>query len=222
MSFELVAYEKLKKSIFESIKSLILYYDRDHKIDPDNIKKSLEILPQERRIQSEVFLRTIELLDPLSNELLKQTKVLNAITCYFRANIKERYRWTSPTHSNFFNSLTTSLDITLDKEPNKNDLFEMYTALDEFLRSHVYKESNPRKGYLESQYFDIEGYNVVTDIGALKTKLKEFEQETLLDAEELRIKQQKPGNLGLFGGGSSADKASKKEEKAAVSSVSPH
>ncbi len=217
MSFTLVAYNLLKASIKESIVTELK--EKDKGFDPLKLEESIEKLSTDRRIQVRLLLKAITLLDasnPNTVEALRvQARILNAISYYIRDQIKISYETTfpyvSPERSTLYNSLTTSLDLNKDNFPDNADLADMYGALEKFLRSHVYKSSDPRKGYLEEQPFDIKGYAVETDIITLSTKVQTWRVEVIQRAKEQHLKEletRKPvvaskgyfGLGGIFGG----------------------
>ena len=219
MPFTLVAYDLLKSSIVESINSLM----KHHKLDVNKPEESLFKLPAERRVQSQFLLNTITLLDPLDKQPEDQARILNAAAYYVRSTIsdiyKNSYAVKSPERSNFYNSLTTSLDLNKGNEPGLNDLVDMYGSLEKFIRSNVYKSSDPRKNYLKAQPYSIEGYSVEDDIIALSSQVHKWRVEIIVKAKEQHQKEladKKPappsrGFLGLFGASAAAAHATSKK-----------
>ncbi|HAT7071949.1 TPA: Dot/Icm T4SS effector Lem14 [Legionella pneumophila] len=200
MSFELVAYEKLKGSIRESIITLIKSHNEKAKIIEDKLEDSVKEVSRERQPQVHVLLKTIELLDNSSKEPEDKARVLNALAYYIRDQIAATYKYTSPDNSDFYKSLTISLDLNKDNNPNREDLVDMYSALEKFLRCHVYKNSDPRKGYLDKQPFAIKHYSVVDDILELSDRVHKLRREIIIAARDLHLLQQKPKSSqgGLF------------------------
>lgn len=232
MSFELVAYEKLKTSVRESVKTLVLHHNKDQKINPEKLEEAVKDLPIERKAQALVLLKTIELLDKTVDVTVK-SRVLNALCYFIHQKIDDSYNGSfnllvSSERSNLYTSLTTALELTKDNQPGKNDLVDMYKELIHFLKQNVYIHADPRKGYLGDQPFALEGYNVLTDLKALIKKVAEVEVDLVDAAEEKRLQQSKPkastGILGgLFGGGATSATSTtsgkhkpKKEEASAV------
>ncbi|HAT1658172.1 TPA: Dot/Icm T4SS effector Lem14 [Legionella pneumophila] len=214
MSFELVAYEKLKGSIRESIITLIKSHNEKAKIIEDKLEDSVKEVSRERQPQVLVLLKTIELLDNSSKEPEDKARVLNALAYYIRDQIAATYKYTSPDNSDFYKSLTISLDLNKDNNPNREDLADMYGALEKFLRSHVYKNSDPRKGYLDKQPFAIKHYSVVDDILELSDRVHKLRREIIIAARDLHLLQQKPKGSqgGLFSVSSGKEKVTDTQE----------
>ncbi|BCA96195.1 hypothetical protein TUM19329_25560 [Legionella antarctica] len=193
MSFTLVAYDLLKTSIKESIVTEI----KSKGLDPLKLEESIEKLPDDRRIQARLLLKTIALLDavnPKTEEARRiQARILNAITFYIRDQIKVIYETTfpyvSPERSTLYNHLTASLDLNTNNYPDTADLVDMYGSLRKFLLMHVYKSAKPKKGYLEEQPFDIKGYSVESDIITLSTKVHTWGMEVIQRAKERHLEE---------------------------------
>lgn len=162
------------------------------------------------------MLKTIELLDNSSKEPEDKARVLNALAYYIRDQIAATYKYTSPDNSDFYKSLTISLDLNKDNNPNREDLADMYSALEKFLRSHVYKNSDPRKGYLDKQPFAIKHYSVVDDILELSDRVHKLRHEIIIAARDLHLLQQKPKSSqgGLFSVPSGKEKVTDTHEVA--------
>jgi hypothetical protein len=209
MTFELVAYEKLKGKLIESVKTLIRTYIPKAEIDDDLTKlESLLNDPRvsaDRRPQCILILKAITLLDPSSESIDSKSRVLNSLAYYIHQKIESTYKHTSATNSNLYNSLTTALGLSKENTPDNIDLPDMYSALSKFLRAHIYKSGDPRKGYLDKQVLDIPDYVVETDIKAIELRMHELRVINIDDAYKLHLKQQKPkasevGYIGsLFG-----------------------
>lgn len=185
MSFDLVAYNLLKLNIQESINTEI----REHGGDPIKLEESIQKLSAERRIQATYLLKTINLLDVSTASLLDKSRILNAATYYIRDQIGNSYKWANPERSTLFNLLTTSLVLNNDNNPDRDDLVDMYGPLEKFMRSHVYKLLDPRKGYLDVQPYAIEGYSVKKQIKRLAEKLFVWKNE-ILDAAEIKYQKE--------------------------------
>ncbi|KTD64998.1 hypothetical protein [Legionella shakespearei] len=233
MSFELVAYDKLKTSVRESVKTLVLHHNKDQKINPEKLEEAVKDLPIERKSQALLLLKTIELLDKTVDMTVK-SRVLNALCYFIHQKIDDSYKnsynpLVSSERSNFYTSLTTALELTKENQPGKNDLVDMYGELIHFFKQHVYIHADPRKGYMGDQPFALEGYDVLADIKTLIKKVRDVEVELVDAAEEKRQQQLKPkastGILGgLFGGGATGTTSSKhkaKKEEAAVVTAGP-
>ncbi|WP_454783196.1 hypothetical protein [Legionella sp. WA2022007384] len=174
MGFQYVKYDKLAKYITESIATEL----KSHKLDEKNIPKSLKILSishPERAIQCKYLNAILNCLEQSDNDDEDKKIVLNAAAYYIRDQIFKSYQGTvtpyflSPENSTLFNALTTSLNLTLDNFPDSKDLLDMYDALSNFMHSHVYVDSDPRKGYLSpsQQAFS-------------KTKIRDYKVEDVL------------------------------------------
>jgi hypothetical protein len=222
MGFDLVAYDKLKQSVRESVKTLVLHHNKDQKINPEKLEEAVKDLPIERKAQALLLLKTIELLDKTVDMTVK-SRVLNALCYFIHQKIEDSYKSSynplvSSERSNLYSSLTTALELTKDNQPGKNDLVDMYKELNHFFKQHVYIHADPRKGYMGDQPFSLEGYDVLADIKTLTKKVAEVEIELVDAAEEKRLQQLKPkastGILGgLFGGGASSSTSSKSKAK---------
>lgn len=216
MSFTLIAYDVLKLSIKQSIIKEV----ESKELDPLKLEESIEQLPTDRRIQATFLLKTIKSLDSLSSSSVEKARILNAAAYFTHQKIAKTYNWVSPERSTFYNSLTTSLDLRKGNQPERDDLVDMYGPLEKFLRSNVYVSSDPRKGYLKKQPFDITGYSVETDIITLSTQVQAWRVELIQSAKELHLKVLEAKNpvskgfLGLGGlfGGSTPTVAEKKGE----------
>lgn len=230
MSFELVAYEKLKLSVKESIKTLVLHHNKDQKINPEKLEEAVKDLPIERKAQALLLLKTIELLDKTTDITVK-ARVLNALCYFIHEKINESYKGSynplaSSERSNLYTSLTTSLELTKENQPGRNDLVDMYKELISFFKQHIYIHADPRKGYLGDQPFTLDGYDVLGDLKSLIKKVSEVEVELVEAAEEKRLQQLKPkasvGILGgLFGGGATSSTKHKSKKEEATTTVGP-
>jgi len=193
MSFELVALDLLKKSLKESIITLIKSHIKPLPYDESKARELLEKLPEERKVQAKYLQRTMAMLDksPPRTELegINQARVLNAAAYYVRDQIAKTYNYISPEGSTFYNSLTTSLNLKIDNQPARNDLVDMYAALEEFMRNQVFKEGDPRKGAIKKHLYLINSYTVETDIITLATKVFEWRVEIITEAKEARLKE---------------------------------
>lgn len=225
MSFEYVAYDKLKASVKESIVTLIKHHNPKHKPNLDKLEDSVKEVSAVRQPQAYVLLKAIELLDKSGKSAEVKAHVLNALVYHIREKINTtEYGYVSPERSNFFNSLTTSLELTVDNKPERDDLFEMYKHLSKFLCANTYNNSSPRKGYLPEQPFEIEGYDIVADIRDLSKKIFELGDQIIVAAEELHKRQQKPAKSsgGIFGslfGSSKPDPKSSKDNHSSTPSA---
>ncbi|KTD51260.1 hypothetical protein [Legionella quateirensis] len=226
MAFELVAYEILKTNIIESIISLIKSHDSKYKIDPEKLWEAVEILPEERRVQSQQLLKTINLLDNQKEHMDKDevARVLNTLAFYIYEKIENSYSGLyalvlSSDRSSFKRCLELSLDLKLSNKPGDIELVDMYKSLEKFLSDNVYVGGDCRKGYLPNQPFDIKGYKVEDDIKDLISKGKDL-RLSLIDAAASKKEQTASpakSSSTLFGGSSSkaskerADKAHAKD-----------
>lgn len=215
MSFTLVAYDVLKASIKESVKTLV----RSHGLHPSQWEESVKLLHAERRIPAMFLLKTISLLDA-SDKPLEQARILNAAAYFIRDQIGHTYSYGSPERSTFYNSLTTSLGLNKENKPERDDLVEMYSPLKRFLRKGVYMYVGPKLVYLDVQLFNIEGYSAAKDLEVLSNNLQGWETEATKEAEALYLKRldvnksiAPPRGLfgGLFGSSSSAPKEESKK-----------
>lgn len=205
MSFTLVAYEKLKNHIEEAIKTLVSH----HK------KETVGEIPDERRIQAQVLLKTIELCDKIKvstdDERNDQATILNAAVYYIHLQIENSYKGsylTKPTNSNFYNSLTTSLDLSVNNTPSLIERRNLFAALDLFQREHMYKDGDAAKGVLSTQVFDIKGYSIKDDNLALTEIHHQLVLKIDKDAWALHEKSQtksKGGQSSFFGSGATID-----------------
>lgn len=213
MSFELVAYLKLKDSIKESVKTLILDHDSKHKINPDKLMESTEILTGDRKVQAQLLLTAINLLDKSTDES-EQARVLNTLAYYIYDKINASYNYLNPERSCLFRSLTTALNITVDNKPKSVDLIDMYPSLKKFFSNHVYVDGDMRKGYLPTQPLAIKGYIVENDIKDLGSKINDITAELVDAAKQKNEQLHKPQSSSIFGWwGSSAASTTTKEVK---------
>ncbi len=248
MSFVLVAHDKLKQSIKESIITLIKHHTDNRPVDPDKLKEAVVKLPDDRRTQAEFLLKVISLTDLMdtSNPLAIQRKarVLNAAAYYVHTKIEKSYdegyisRYVpkfimSEENSDFFKSLRTALVIDDENKPNNNDLVDMYKDLKQFLCNHVYKDGDPRKPYLDLQAFSADsvqgvyGYEVEKDIRDLTDKVSTIEDTLVRAAKKLHQASLRPAKSGGFfsgwlGGASTIPAPVKDTHKDDITSAAPH
>ncbi|STY28900.1 Dot/Icm T4SS effector [Legionella wadsworthii] len=208
MGFQYVEYDTLAKYIRESIATEV----RRHGIDDRNLTKALRILyisHPERATQCKYLLAVLNCLDKSS--LANKECVLNAAAFYIRDQISVSYkealtsRFLAPENSTLFNTLTTSLNLTLDNFPDSKNLLDMYDALNQFMHAHVYQDGDPRKGYLDLskqpfannkiKKFKVEKVlqDLVTKVAGLRLKLIDKAKE-----EQSKESSKKPTRLGLF------------------------
>jgi hypothetical protein len=221
MPFQLVAYDKLKSSIEESITTVI----KHHKLDPDNRDESINNLPDPTRIiQIKFLMRTMSLLDKIEDtsaeRTLQNARILNAAVYFVCKQIELTYT-RSPDNSKLYSTLTTSLNLDTENLPNRLNKLTMYNSLAKFLRANTYNEANPSKGYLPKQPYNIPGYVVKNDIKDLSTQVHQFKMELLDEAEAQQLEKAKSAKktvasgLGLLSGfgamfGSQSSVATKK------------
>ena len=167
MSFNLVAYDKLKPSLQECVVTL------------SNKPKGISA---ERKSQTDFLLKTIKLLDNSEYAALEKSTILNAAAYYIYSEIYASYKFKSIT-STLYNSLNTSLELDNENKPNREDLIILYSGLEKFLRANVHVDSDPTKGYLPIQPFNIKGFNVISHIKNLDTKINDWKIEELKEAE---------------------------------------
>lgn len=193
MPFELVALDLLKASLKESIITLIKSHIKPLPYDESKAEELIQKLPEERRVQVKFLQKTMLVLDksPPKTELegINQARILNAAAYYVRDQIAKTYNYVSPERSTFFNSLTTSLNLKVDNQPVRNDLVDMYAALEEFMRNQVFKDGDPRKGIVKKHPYLIRGYCVENDIISLATKVFDWRIEIITEAKETRLKE---------------------------------
>ena len=192
MPFALVAPDRIKSNLIQSIKTLIEHHNPSHQVDPDNLKDSIVLLAEgsERRMQADWILKIIALTDPLSVSTEQDRRykagILNAAAYYVRDKIAKTYNYAGPERSTFYKTLTTSLAIDEANKPGPNDVLVLYRSLKRFLCKHVYTEGEAAKGYLVPQVFAIKGYAVEDDIIDLVGKIAEKELEQIRDARLLQ------------------------------------
>ena len=169
MSFQLVSYPLLVKHIEASLKTEVEH----HRQNSQNLAAAIQNLPEERRIQAQYLLTVVECLKASDKSPEDKARVLNAAAYYVHAKIYSTYKYLlSPERSTLYNSLTTSLNLNAENEPDSSDLLDLYEPLQHFMQAHVYKGADPRKGYLgaDKQPFSsdrIEGYDVAADLKRL-------------------------------------------------------
>ncbi len=209
MGFQYVEYDTLSKYIRESIATEV----KSHNLDAKNLPKALRSLSinyPERAIQCKYLLAVLACLDKSSG--IDKTCILNAAAFYIRDQIFKSYKgslisfFLSPENSTLFNALTTSLNLTLENFPDSKDLIDMYDALSNFMHAHVYKDSDPRKGYLDpgKQPFSgqkIRNYKVEIVLKDLVKKVTGFRLEQIEQTREEQLSDSDRKNknrIGLF------------------------
>lgn len=218
MSFELVAHDKLKQSIKESIVSLIKHHHPTRPVDPEKLAASIVLLPDERRTQAEFLLKVATLTETMDTSSVpaqqKRARILNAAVYYVFTKIEKSYEEgylssftpsfiVSPEGSNFFKSLRTSLKIDTDNTPNETDVKDMYTDLKLFLSSHIYKEGKAEKGYLDEalqSFASVHQYHIKSDIDDLSDQIASLESSLRKKAEKLHKQSLRPASGGFFSG----------------------
>ncbi len=218
MSFTLVPYNKLKARIKEGLVTLL----KHHGLDPTTLDESLKKLPTERRIHA-TFLKMM--MDSLDKEKPKsaegqttKARTLNAAAYFIWQKIYATYGFTSPEGgllnkgSSLYISLTSSLELTTENTPNESDLADMYNDLKEHLCKNTYKDSDPRKGYLDNRTFTIDDYSVEEDIKSLGSKLLTFDSNAIKLTKETEERKQAPSASGFLGSFWGSSKTATKEE----------
>lgn len=201
MPFQLVAYDKLKISVQESIKELVKY----HKGDINKLDESIEKnLPTDRRIQVQMLQKTISHLDTIDKPehtpadkakwMEFKAKTLNALVIYIRDRIQKSYDKAyvgKPDNSTFFKSLGTALEISTDNSLSSDDFVELYNHLEKYILTQTYVEHKPSKGYLPSDkqlFSSIKDYEVSDD---LKELIKEQTKMRCDSFDSAKIKHEK-------------------------------
>jgi hypothetical protein len=227
MAFELIAYERLKQSVKESIKTLIEHHNPERKgtIDINKLGESVKLLaanPEGRGVQAEFLLKAIELTETM-DEGINRTRVLNAAVYHIHRIISDSYTLIAPDSSTFNLSLKISLGLIKEgsKKPSDDDKYSMYKALVDFLKSHVILEDHGHVVYKDKHPFQIDGYDVADDITALTHKVSELDVMRLAVAKKERDERARPvAPSGLFGGWFSSGSASKKPVDEATTTAS--
>lgn len=208
MSFKLVSYELLKQNIQESISTEII----SHNLNPADLKRALKSLRAnsfQRAIQCQYLLAVSNCLEAAEIEEDKML-VLNAAVYYVREQIKDSYQlytygvsfFSSPENSTLYNSLTTSLNITNQNSPDPEDVLEMYTALEGFMRAQVYQDPDTGKVYREDHSFSeekIKGYKVESSIKDLVQKTSRLKQEQIDASRAQHVAKEKKSKIKVFG-----------------------
>ncbi|KTD32290.1 Dot/Icm T4SS effector [Legionella moravica] len=227
MSYELVAYEILKSSIKEAIASSIKEHKKTYKKDLDKLWEATDILPQERKIQARLLLKTIELLDK-QDDKSEAARVLNTLAFYIYDKIVESYGGIysfvlSADNSGMKRFLGLSLNLTKDNMPGDIELVDMYPSLLNFFLNHVYVGGDCRKGYLPVNPFDIEGYKVEIDIKDLKLKEAALFNNNVDSAEAKKEQTVSPAKhrSTLYGASSSKASVPKTPAKDTTPSAEP-
>lgn len=206
MSFQLVAYPVLKDKVNSSIEALLVYHRIPAPSDAEKGKnldsRIQQLTDPERRVQAQLLLKVIEILDAqlaASTSETNSTKVLtnanyvlNGLVYYVTERIFESYVLRSANNSTFRNSLNTALDITEKNKPVREDLSLMYAALDRFLREQVYKKDAkgvpaPDHGYLETQVLGeqaIPNFKVENYLLDLTKRLDKFKADSIVEAKK--------------------------------------
>ena len=196
MSFDLVAYDKLKKAIIEGIETLIRsYLGKDYPIDPEKLHEHVAKLKdhnKERRTQCEYLLQVINFTNDMDHSTVDtartRARILNAAAFRVYRQIEKSYDEaylasftpsfiSSPDGSTLYTSLRNALVINDENKPSGGGLFDMYTDLKEFLCRHVYKDGNRLQTFLPIQPFSkgeyypkgVYHFNVVKEIDDLTT-----------------------------------------------------
>ncbi|HRD69970.1 MAG TPA: hypothetical protein PK657_07485 [Legionella sp.] len=192
MAYEWQPYNKLRTHIFESIYTLLRHH-LDPKIQYNNISQLdyyINKLPHERRMQVNILLKTMNLLDASSLEDKEKSIILTALSYYIHQQIKNNVKYKiifSPLRSNFFQSLTTSLNLKENNQPDEDEEKMMYEKLSVFLKSYVYNEGDPLKGYkMFSLFKEIKEYSVEDHIIELKERILVLEK-SIIEREKYNI-----------------------------------
>lgn len=201
MPFDLVAYDKLKKSVLESIDAEIHKYSPSEQIDPKNREASVQVIPySDRRRQVRLLLKSMDLLDKESDEVFK-ARVLNAvvydITDQISKRCKDTYR--DPNNSTLYTSLVSSLELSKSNFPGDHCLYCMYNWLVSFLNKYVYVNSDFYLGYLPEQSFKIPEYNVRNDLDRLTEQVFLFAKKGRKELEEKTSTQSSPLSVVVYG-----------------------
>lgn len=185
MSFDLVAYDLLRASIRESIRTLIEYHNPDRKIDMSRLNESVVLLQGDRRAQAELLLSVIDLTDKI--DVAKRALILNAAAYYVLDKIAASYRYINPERSKLHQLLTTSLALNPESNnPSTSEVRRMYHALREFLVAQIYRDADPVKGYLEpSSLICIKNYIIEADIVDLVNKVSQMDCSLIAKAKSL-------------------------------------
>lgn len=213
MTFQLVAYGKLKESIKESVDTLLIEHKlktkEEDKLTDDARSKRVQGLKDkhpERHVQSQYLLKVIELLETSEDNEKNKAMVLNAAAFYIHGQIKDSYENSkltylpkvgayiqNPKNSSFYSSLGVSLNLREGNHPNEKDTFSLYQSLLEFMKAQVYHPEGLTKGFKSDHCFSeekISGYQVDKDIKKLSQKVLELEF-VLIDSAEKLYKSQK-------------------------------
>jgi hypothetical protein len=228
MAFELVAYDRLRQSVKESIKTLIEHHNQERKgtIDINKLGESVKLLaanPEGRGVQAEFLLKAIELTETM-DEGINRTRVLNAAVYHIHRIISDSYTVIASDSSTFNFALKTSLGLNIkeaSRKPSDDDKYTMYKALVDFLKANVILEDHGHVVYKDKHPFQIDGYDVADDITVLTLKVSELDVMRLAVAKKERDERARPvAPSGLFGGWFSSGSGTKKPVDEATTTAS--
>ncbi|MDP3268368.1 MAG: hypothetical protein Q8M40_04900 [Legionella sp.] len=185
MAYEWQPYIKLRINIFESIYTLLRHHV-DSKVQYNNLSQLepyINKLPSERRMQVNILLKTMTLIDVSSLDVKEKSIILTALSYHIHQQIKNNVKYKmllSPSRSIFFQSLTTSLNLKENNEPDEDEEKMMYEKLSVFLKTNVYNEGDPLKGYkMFSLFKEIKEYSVEDHIIELKERILQLEKSII-------------------------------------------
>ena len=183
MAYQLIAFDKLCISVNECITALL----KHHGLEGSDQGKLIEKLDKDRRIQVQFLLKIIEVLVNSKKDDLEKSQILTAAIYHIKDEIEVSYKkyYGNPESSNLYNNLGTSLDLNKNNALEPYEKFKLYSSLNQFLRSIVYIDSEPGKGYLDLQLISkgqIKGYSVEKDIISLGNKLLVLDEDLINSA----------------------------------------
>lgn len=222
MAFNLVEYSKLKNSIIESIKTEIKSFDSKQVIIPDKLIEATECLSSVRKIQTQLLLKSIAILDTdFYIDANEKARILNTLAYCVHAEIVKSYEGTllSADRSGFKRSLSTSLDLKIGNEPGITDLHFMYPSLIKFFQENVYNGADVTNGYLPEEKFKITGFAVEDYIDELLDKNLNNYKALSVEAKKIQDRSQPAKSSSLLGWWSSGDTTTKEVKVTRASSI---
>jgi len=197
MGFDLVAFDKLKSDINESIKALF----KHHKLSYDDYNNEVAKLPKDRQIQVQFLNTVIHCLEEPGCSFHKSPVVLNAAVYFIRQKISDSYQsslpgtslFLSPKSSTFYVSLSQALGLEEKQNLSIKVNSQLYGMLRKFLFAATYlNPEDPEAGYKDNHPFssaNIPGYEVEKDLISLLKIRSELGVEMIQNAQKANEEQ---------------------------------
>lgn len=204
-------YDELKMSVKTAILNFIMKKAKEKKVEVNvnfdrlDAPECMKVIPDDRKYQISLLLKTIHLLDINSNSH-QSFLVLGGLIHYITKEIYDSYKVFQPFKAVLFQELSKA--IIQNKALQAIDKFDLYNYLLEFLCAHLYKDANPFNGYLDESSYLFDEKAIVGVILKLFNEIISMDIANIENADKKKSQKLMSNPNGLFSSSSASSLSS--------------